>query len=336
MRRSVLVLAFLAVLLHPLIGAAAEEPLPGRIGGDRKSFEKRYGEPSVAIEAFEKGAKTAFFAPEDYSIIEAFFHKGYLVWVSVISPRAEDKSLTRADDADWTVEEARKVATGFLPRDAKIDQETTESDEGDLVLTAHSEALEKRFSAATYAQYKAKGEQGDLRVELLLTKAGDVSSVVVSLGNEDAGVTVPEPKPDESATGDTAEEAEYLRQVNDLVGAFNDSYVRVAELFGRPQSDDPEWTADLATELTLWQDTYQEMQHLDPPPRFAEFHATTLEALALFDEAATDITVGLDHPNLENPDFDRVSLGLEKIIRATAPMEAAMRLLDELNEERGG
>ena len=324
MRRSVLVLAFLAVLLHPLIGAAAEEPLPGRIGGDRESFEERYGAP-------EEGAKTVAFEDEDYGGIEAFFHKGYLVWVSVISPRAEEKSLTRADDADWTVEEAQKVATGFLPRDAKVDKKTTESDEGDLVMTAHSEALEKRFSAATYAQYKAKGKQGDLRVELLLTKAGDVSSVVVSLGNEDAGVTVPEPKPDGSATGDTAEEAEYLRHANELVGAFNDSYVRVAELFGRPQISDPEWTADLATELALWQDTYQEMQRLDPPPLFEEFHATTLEALALFDEAATDITVGLD-----NSDFDRVSVGLEKIIRATAPMEAAMRMLDDLNEERGG
>ncbi len=54
MRRSVLVLAFLALFLHPLIGAAAEDPLPGRIGGDRASFEKRYGEP-------EEDAKTVAF-----------------------------------------------------------------------------------------------------------------------------------------------------------------------------------------------------------------------------------------------------------------------------------
>lgn len=336
MRRLFIAVTLLLALSQSVVavGMAAEEPLPTRIGGDRESFEEQYGEP-------DEGEKTVAFEHEDYASIEAFFHKGFLVWVSVVSPRPEEKSLTKADDADWTVEEAQKVATGFLPRDAKLDKDTTESDEGDLIMTAHSEALEKRFSAATYRQYKAKGDQGDLRVEFLLTKAGDVSSLLVSPGNEDAGVTVPEPRPDptptpkptptpERATGYNDEEVEYLRQASELTSPLSGSFSRVAELFENPQIGDTEWSVDLAAELALWQYTYQEMLKLDPPPSLEEFHATTLEALALLDEAATDTAVGLD-----TLDFDRVAQAAGKIAEANRLIVEATRMIEELNEERG-
>ncbi len=330
MRQVLTVLALVMVLMQSAVSAvpAAGEPLPARIGGDRESFEERYGEP-------DEGEKTVSFEDEEYGGIEAFFHKNYLVWVSVVSPRPEDKSLTRADDADRTVEEAQKVATEFLPRDAKVDKETTESDEGDLVMTAHSEALEKRFSAATYRQYKAKGDQGDLRVEMLLTKAGDVSSLVVSLGNKDAGVTVPEPKPEPtptpaSASGFTDEEQEYLNQVSELTETMSASLRRFSQLFSNPRIGATDWTVAVATEFAIWQATYDDASAIDPPPVFADMHATLVSALELYVQASQQASYGID-----NFDADSIAQGVESLNQANALIAEALSLLNEIKEERG-
>ncbi len=194
MRRLYLItIAALAVLTSAVPAAAAQEeranPLAERLGSDREAFENRYGDP-VSEDGLVR------YEAQPYGAINVLYHKGYVISVTLISDRPLDQELTKPHRSDWTVEEAREVALTFLPRDAKQRAKrsgTGVTEEGDLVGFLQSRALAKRFSAATYRQYEAGGQQGDCRYVLVRNKEGGVAAITVSLGNTEAGVAVPEP-----------------------------------------------------------------------------------------------------------------------------------------------
>ena len=198
----------LAMLTSAIPAAAAQDgrsnPLAERLGGDREAFENRYGDPVSEDGLVRYEAQT-------YGAIDVLYHKGYVIAITLIADRPLDQALTKPHRADWTVEEARELALTFLPRDAKQRTKragTGVTEEGDLVGFLQSAALAKRFSAATYRQYEAGGQQGDCRYVLVRNKEGGVAAITVSLGNTEAGGAVPEsaagPSPAPSLDGEWA------------------------------------------------------------------------------------------------------------------------------------
>ncbi len=128
-------------------------------------------------------------------------------------------------------------------------------------------------------------------------------------------------------TGDERQYATTLARQSTLVIA---SLRRVDTLFEEPRIGDEGWTNQLAAELTLWQILNREAQEIEPPPAFAEVHATYLDALELLDSAASDIFSGLS-----GGDQERITEGTDSIEQAVARLGEASRLVDELAAERG-
>jgi micrococcal nuclease len=140
----------------------------------------------------------------------------------------------------------------------------------------------------------------------------------------------PQPPPGKQQQGFTPEERAYATTVGEEAFALEASFRRFADLMQNPRIGQDDWTIQIAAELVLWQQIYAAAQQLTPPPVFADIHAVWLQALGLYASAADDIANGIDYL-----DIDRIYAAAAKLDQATALVEQATQMLEEIKRERG-
>jgi hypothetical protein len=79
-------------------------------------------------------------------------------------------------------------------------------------------------------------------------------------------------------------------QLTVLVGSLQ----RIDVLFNNAQPGERSWLSEVGAELFLWKLLYQIAQDVNPPAELESFDGQYLEALALLDSAASDITQALE------------------------------------------
>jgi micrococcal nuclease len=149
---------------------------------------------------------------------------------------------------------------------------------------------------------------------------------IVKLADEPA----PQPPPSAPQQGFTPEEQAYATTVAGEAFALEASFQRFADLMQTPRIGQDDWTIQVAAELALWKQTYADAQQLTPPPVFADIHSVWLQALGLYASAADDIANGID-----NLDIDLIYAAAAKLDQATALVEQATQMLEEIKRERG-
>ena len=136
----------------------------------------------------------------------------------------------------------------------------------------------------------------------------------------------PTPTPEPTPTpGLSADEQAYLAVVVDQLERMYDSLQRFSDPLNEAQRDpyvilDPGWKLKVATELAIWQATYNEAKNLTPPPRFAAFHQTYVSALEQFSLAADDFAYGVDHL-----DPGRINAAASRLQEGTRLLQEAMK-----------
>lgn len=144
-------------------------------------------------------------------------------------------------------------------------------------------------------------------------QAGNPSQTGISAFLAETGGTAVAPaQPLEAATYAAAVRA----QISLTVGSLQ----RVDTLFDAPDPADQAWLTQLNAEMALWHILYGEAQGLVPPPELADFHIRYVEALALLDSAALDITEAL-----ATGDQARLTQADAKIDEAIAALRALDR-----------
>ncbi len=281
--------------------AQAEDPtaiaeLEFRFGSSRADFEDEYGAPtSDDDDSWPVGAE---YDIDGFREVTVFFHLDYAAYITLSAERRTPFSQSEAGD----------VALDFLPEDFEQDGQPTETEDGDLIIAGHSDALEDRFGAGTYKTYGATGEPGDLFFILRLNADNDVSAVEIGLGleeqtgpeateDEDAEPT-PEPEEDPEPTPEPEEEAsvdadEYVEtvtgEVETLLQSIDDFFVLIAsDDFGDDASID-----DLTTTLTLWSGAGSTAADLTPPEGFEDAHELYVEFTDLLLTASTSFLIGI-------------------------------------------
>jgi hypothetical protein len=274
--------------------AATAEPLAGRFGGSRESFEAIYGEP-VDEEAGEYPDGFVY-EVEEVGEANVFYHRGYVNYLTL--------TLAEATDPGGAAE----VVAPFLPVDFEAVGDPAETDDGGLLVVGHSVVLEERFAAATYDRYGASGERGDLFYLLRLDDGGDVTAVEIGLGDAlqapveveaaaeateaPAAESTAEPDAETGSDADAAAEA-YLAAARVGVDTLIASTDTFAGLIAEPDFGDDGYVEAFVAELGRWQAVYAEAQELTPTPRLERFHADYLAAAGLLSGAADDFIAGL-------------------------------------------
>jgi len=118
--------------------------------------------------------------------------------------------------------------------------------------------------------------------------AGNLSQTGISTFLAETGTAA---VPAESS-GTQVDAATYASTVRAQLTLVVSSLQRVDTLFDSPNPGDQAWLNQVNAEMSLWQVLYGEAQELIPPPELTDFHTRYLEALALLDSAALDVTEG--------------------------------------------
>lgn len=274
--------------------------LENRFGGPRILFEREYGDP-VGDEdaAWPDGAE---YDVDGFREVSVFYHADYAAYITLSAERR----------APFSQAEAEEIVLDFLPEDFEQEDEPTETEDGDLLIGGHSDALEDRFGAGTYERYGASGEPGDVFFVLRLDADNDVSAIEIGLGleeqtgpeteeddeaeptpepeDEDAEPT-PEPQPEDEA--ETLSADEYVEtvtgEVETLLGSIDDFFALIgSETFGDDASID-----QLTTTLTLWSGAAITAAEITPPDGFEDAHELYLEFTDLLLTASTDFLLGI-------------------------------------------
>ncbi|MGH2533281.1 MAG: hypothetical protein ACRDJW_13360 [Thermomicrobiales bacterium] len=283
-------------------------PLDGRFGSPRDTWEVEWGDPvGDDVGEYPLGFD---YEVDGFGNVNAYFHRDYVAYLTLESERT----------GLWTEREAEQAVEDFLPADVEADR-AFETDDGDLLTPAHSEALERRFGEATYEQYGATGELGDLYYLFLFDRNGDVESIEVGLGLDlqvPSGDEPEEPdEPDEPAEGDdlTAEDIAYLEALRvqfDVVTASMDQFQRTLDDLGAGAIDAGDAGAQLRIIFDTWRQAAIDAQSLSPTPGTQETHDLYIEFVDLLASAADDFTNGI----LNNFDEAQIEEGDEKYARA--------------------
>lgn len=255
-------------------------PLQSRFGGNRDTFEEKYGDPTSDEDA---GYPLGFeYSAPGFETVNAFYHKDYVAYLT----------LTADPKAPWSKIKASQLVKAFLPADIKLDKAKT-TDDGDAITTGHSRALEKRFGESTYKKYGAKGEPGDLYYVLRLDDNSKVSSVEIALGNT---LQTGETEPGNNGGELTKDERAYLNQVRqqfDTLQASMDQFEQLISDIGAGTVDATTGGQQLAVIFGTWQQTDADARNLDVPASQAETQDLYLEFTGLLAGAATDYSNGL-------------------------------------------
>ena len=288
-------------------------PLRARLGGNREGFEDEYGAPTDEENEDTYPIGVAY-EVEGFAGVSVFYHRTFVIYIT----------LTAADDTPWSQPEAEEIARGFLPADWEAGGQPIETEDGDLLVPGHSQALETRLSATTYQRYGAQGEQGDVYVLLRLNADNDVAAIELGLGNDvqlppdeavdDGGddeqdpeaatpeAETPAVEPTEAATEEATDQGDgdgdaqaYLQDVRsqfDTLQASVDEFLAIL--------NDPNFVAGdealfnrLLDILVLWTSASANADALTPPAEFSDLHQTFLDYTELLSGAAVDLAAGL-------------------------------------------
>ncbi len=102
-----------------------EAALAGRLGGSRATFDQAYGAPTAYI-----GTDQVAYDVPDVGRVVVTLADDRAVRVVLSAPRPPEKPASEPDAADWTIDEALRIADRFAPADASI-PETLDAVEGD-------------------------------------------------------------------------------------------------------------------------------------------------------------------------------------------------------------
>jgi hypothetical protein len=299
--------------------AAQFEPLETRLGGSRDAFEENYGKPnSTDLEGvFPFGVE---YRIEGYDTVDVFYHKDLALLIRLNADRSPGSGEQRRAATGWSVAEADELAREFLPADVEIEGEAVEDGSRRLVTEGHSTALEERFGRATYQQYGAVGDRGDVHYLMFLDADGTVSSIEIRLGSAAAATTALSPP-----------EQAYATAAEQRLRLLAESRRRVDVLLREERYGDDDWTDAVRAELVFWRLTEVTVRGLSPPEALTEIHETYLDALALYASAADDIDEAL-----ASQDRDRIDRATDKSRYADRLVGDAERALVDLEAERAG
>ena len=147
--------------------AKGGEALEGRLGGSRESFEDRFGEPAdeVILIVYEL---------DGCGDVYVGFAEDVLTDVSIYSPGIVDGK------AEWTIDEALRIAERVLPRDAETEDPFRNESFAEH-RACFSEALADEVPEAVYADLDDDPTPGQCSVVLHLDDNDGVLAIVVQL-----------------------------------------------------------------------------------------------------------------------------------------------------------
>lgn len=134
------------------------------------------------------------------------------------------------------------------------------------------------------------------------------------------------PSHGEAISNLTNEEAQYTGKVATLASMMGDSSRRVAALTNAPRVNDLDWQNDFLGETSVWKALYLEAQDIEAPDRFKDIQDTTVEAFALYDQAATQTRAAI-----EALDFTALGPAGETVAAGSAKLQEATAMVAELN-----
>jgi hypothetical protein len=282
-----------------------EAALEGRLGGSREAFEAENGTP-LDDDSDDLAASTFYVVP-GFASVEVAYHEDFI--------RAMVLDLTAPVD----VESATDVVAPFLPADFVLQDTIVDPENGNVLSIGTSPALGVRFSAETYDVYEASGEPGDLFYQFRLNDDGLVVAIDIALGNslpgDDSEVRA---TPVDAAPPTVAADASaYLETTKAQYDAVIASMGVFAALIGAPPAQPEESYQDaLLAEAAIWQQAYEGASEVTPPAELEELHTSYLAFLSLMNEAAENITAGI---NDDDPEL--IDEGISRVIEATALIE---------------
>lgn len=294
-------------------------PMDGRFGSPRDAWEAEHGDP-VGDDAGEYPLGFDY-EIDGFGNVNAYYHKDYVAYLTLESERNDP----------WTERQAERAIEDFLPTDVETDN-AFETDDGDLLTPAHSEALEGRYGEGTYEDYGASGERGDLFYLFLFDRNGDVETIEVGLGNDVQVPPAEEPdepaEPDEPSDGDdlSAEDIAYLEDLRvqfDVVTASMDEFEQALDDANAGTIDGETFGARLQTVFDTWRQAKIDAESLTPPSSSEATHEIYLEMVDLLSQAADDYLNGIRN------DFDeaQIAAGDEKYFQASTILRPLIEAL---------
>lgn len=281
-----------------------DRPLDARLGGTRESFEASYGKPSAELLAtiFPYGVE---YDTDDFGIVDAFFHKDLVLFVRIQADRVNGQG---SGIERWTIDQAKEIARVFMPVDVVLDDDFAATSDNLAVGGGHSSALAPIFGRATYQQYGAFGERGDVHYIFSLDDTDRVISIEVRIGSSAVALT-----------GLTAEEQTYVDAVNRRIRAINASIQRVGALYAKPEGTDA-WRSAVQAEVVYWRLSHTAVRRITPPPDLAAVHRSYLDGFTLYASAADDLEASLrsDDPSRVERAAAKLRAGVARISIGTA------------------
>jgi hypothetical protein len=324
---------------------AANDPtideLDGRLGGERAGIEEEFGEQTNdEDEPWPVGAE---YDVDGFRRVSIFYHRDYAAYVILTAERR----------SPFTQSEAEEIAVDFLPEDFEQGDQPVETEDGDLLIPGHSEAMERRFGEGTYARYGAEGEQGDVHFILRLDADNDVSSIEIGLGlaeqtgPEDEGEESDEEEPTEEAAPAEDEEptpeqedepeeeqavdaGEYVATVRGEVETLLDSIDEFFALIGDPDFGSDESIDQLSVILAQWAGASSTASGLTPPEGFEDAHELYLEFTDLLLTASSNFLVGIS-----DGDDASITAAGENLDDARTTGETLLSVLEDAENARG-
>ena len=117
----------------------------------------------------------------------------------------------------------------------------------------------------------------------------------------------------------TASEQSYATILVDHSSRVGEAMDNLSDLMGNAQIGDDEWTLDVATQLTIIRQGYDEALEIEPPSSMADIHYNYMQAMWHYDRSTDLIAEGIDTLNADLIDqaTSEIEVGNEYINEAT-------------------
>lgn len=118
----------------------------------------------------------------------------------------------------------------------------------------------------------------------------------------------------------TASEQNYATTMADHSSRVGEAMTKISNLMGNPQIGDNEWTLDVATQLTIIRQGYDEALEIEAPSSMADIHYKYTQAMWHYDRSTDLIAEGID------------TLNADLIDQATSEIEVGTEYINEAGE----
>jgi hypothetical protein len=328
-----LMLAMLVSAAVPTTSGAVQSsdtpvaPLDARIGGTVDSFETQYGE--TLNEPGTEPDSVRNYKNKNYRNLHSYALDGYVYSVGFSS----DLPTTPAKDSKtWTVKRATQFAKRFLPDDVECGEAESIDKDRALRTQCTSVALTAVMFPADYQRVEQAGDSGTVSFMLFLDKKGgskvtDLEAAIGTMSRDEAGITPPTDTPVDTynVSGPaTPAEIQYFRQVQVIIAQMlgpNNEMIRIVN--DQDFATDPSLWFELVEVMRPFHSAYTQWQALSAPTaRLESFHQATTDALYNFDQAATNIDIGVN-----NFDLVYINMAAENMTSASDALDRAMNLM---------